>query len=348
MKNMKRALFVASVMGTLILVLCGAAAKSAVIQLRGEARVAGAIVRLGDVADVFDADEATAKQLASIELAIAPSDASEKTLKSREIQDTLAARGLDLGGHTFSGAAAVRVVSGEAKAAAGRTRRVNTTEMRLAQRRAQEAILAYLKDQVADGEEWNAEVKLSDAQARQLAQTTSPITVAGGQEPWTGTQQFELAAKGLEPLTVEAQVSLPPAVVVAVRPLARGDIVRASDVTLERGKAGAKKVGVADSGFDSVESVVGYEVTRPIAAGAVLTPASARKPLLVQRGEVVTVHAYSSGVHLKTTARSRQAGSDGDLVEVESLTDRARYFARVSGVQQVEVFAAAGRARSEE
>jgi flagella basal body P-ring formation protein FlgA len=172
------------------------------------------------------------------------------------------------------------------------------------------------------------------------------VSASGGSEPWVGKQQFEMQLKGSDPFCIEAVVTLPAAVVVAVRPLGRGDVVRASDIALQRSKAGPKNAATADTVFGSIESVVGLEIVRPVAAGAVMTAAVARKPVLVQRGEVVTVHAYSSGVHLKTTARSRQSGSEGDLIEVESLTDRARYFARVSGAQQVEVFAAAGRVES--
>lgn len=339
---MTRILFISSLMGTLILVLCGAAAKSATIQLRPDARVAGAVVRLGDVADVFDAHESVSRQLAAVELGTAPAEGAEKTLKLREIQELLAARGVNVGEHNFAGAAQVRITRGAASGGpTARARRVTSTELRLAQRRAQEAIIAYLREHASQDEAWSAEVSLSDAQARQIAVATGEISASGGQEPWVGQQQFEfsLGQSTSDKITVEAQVALPPAQVVAIRPLARGDLVRASDVTLLRGKSAAKQPANADSNFGSIEAVVGLEVVRPIAAGGILTAAAIRKPLLVQRGEVVTVHAYSSGVHLKTTARSRQAGSEGDLVEVESLTDRARYFARVSGVQQVEVFA---------
>jgi flagella basal body P-ring formation protein FlgA len=347
---MTRKLVISSLMGTLILVLCGAAAKSATIQLRGQARVDGAVVRLGDVADIFDAHESGARQLAAIELGTAPGDGSEKSLRLREIQDLLSARGVDLSEHTFSGAAAVRMTRGEVNGTkVGRARRVTSTESRLAQRRAQEAILAYLRENVAEDEPWNVEVTLSDADARQLAAATTVVSAAGGDEPWIGKQQFELSIKGSVPVSVEANVTLPANVVVAVRPLVRGDIVRASDVALQRGKAGvAKSAASPDATFGSIENVVGLEVIRPVAAGAVLTSAAARKPLLVQRGEVVTVCAYSSGIRVKTTARSRQAGSEGDLIEVESLSDRARYFARVSGVQQVEVFASAERVKGGE
>jgi flagella basal body P-ring formation protein FlgA len=340
---MTRILFISSLMGTLILVLCGAAAKSATIQLRPQAHIAGPVVRLGDVADVFDAQEMASRQLAAIELGTAPAEGAEKTLKLREIQELLAARGVNIGEHSFAGAAHVRITRGTARGAApSRTRRVTSTEMRLAQRRALEAIIAYLREQADEDEAWSVEVQLTDPQAHLIAAATSAISARGGQNPWTGRQRFELSVgtSATERVTVEAQVALPPAQVVAIRPLVRGDLVRASDVTLQRGKTAAKQPAHADTNFSSIETVVGLEVIRPIAAGGVLTATAIRKPLLVQRGEVVTVHAYSSGIHLKTTARSRQAGSEGDLVEVESLTDRARYFARVSGAQQVEVFAA--------
>jgi flagella basal body P-ring formation protein FlgA len=345
---MTRILFISSLMGTLILVLCGAAAKPATIQLRSDARVTGPVARLGDVADIFDSQEDVSRQLAAVELGTSPGEGLEKTLKLREIQELLAAHGVKVGEHDFAGAAQVRMSRGGARGTApNRARRVTSTEMRQAQRRVQDAILAHLREQVSEDEAWSVEVNLSDAQARQVAAATSDLTTSGGQDPWVGPQQFELTLgqSNGEKITIEAQVALPPAQVVAVRPLNRGDLVRASDVTLQRGKTAARQPANADANYSSIEAVVGLEVIRPVAAGGVLTPTTIRKPLLVQRGEVVTVHAYSGGIHVKTTARSRQAGSEGDLVEVESLTDRARYFARVSGAQQVEVFAAGREVR---
>ena len=64
-----------------------------------------------------------------------------------------------------------------------------------------------------------------------------------------------------------------------------------------------------------------------------------RPPLAVHRGEVVTVYAQSGAIRIRTNARSRDEGSVGELVAVESLLNRSTYYARVSGIREVEVYA---------
>ena len=64
-----------------------------------------------------------------------------------------------------------------------------------------------------------------------------------------------------------------------------------------------------------------------------------RPPLAVHRGEVVTVYAQSGAIRIRTNARARDEGSVGELVAVESLLNRSTYYARVSGIREVEVYA---------
>ena len=65
-----------------------------------------------------------------------------------------------------------------------------------------------------------------------------------------------------------------------------------------------------------------------------------REARLVRRGELVTVVALAAGVRVKTEGRAVHQGSYGDLITVESLSDRKKKFsARVVDVQQVEVYA---------
>ena len=58
----------------------------------------------------------------------------------------------------------------------------------------------------------------------------------------------------------------------------------------------------------------------------------------------MTVYARSPGIRVRTVGRVRDNGSLGDLVAVESLLDRRTYFARVSNVREVEVYARAPKA----
>ena len=81
------------------------------------------------------------------------------------------------------------------------------------------------------------------------------------------------------------------------------------------------------------------ELTRTAVADRPITDAMIRRPRLVLRGDVVTVHSLGRGVRVTLEARALEDGSHGDLIRVEALADRSAYFARVVGTQQVEVYA---------
>ena len=96
--------------------------------------------------------------------------------------------------------------------------------------------------------------------------------------------------------------------------------------------------------FMRSEEVVGKQTTKAIAEGKVLTPDVVQAPLLVRRGDVVTVYARTAGIRIHTTARAKDDGAMSDLVTVESLTDRKSFTARVCGPRETEVFAQAAAA----
>ena len=75
-----------------------------------------------------------------------------------------------------------------------------------------------------------------------------------------------------------------------------------------------------------------------------LLTSQVRAPLLVRRGERVSVRARAAGIVVRTYATAQQDGSLGDLVQVQALEGKERYAARVSGVRELEVFAAGASA----
>ena len=122
----------------------------------------------------------------------------------------------------------------------------------------------------------------------------------------------------------------------ALRPLRRGDVVRPVDVNLVEVPLGQ----LSDDVCRDVEDVVGQVVKQPISAGDPVLANEIQAPILVRRGELVTVVALAAGVRVKTEGRAVHQGSYGDLITVESLSDRKKKFsARVVDVQQVEVYA---------
>ena len=136
-------------------------------------------------------------------------------------------------------------------------------------------------------------------------------------------------------MTIEASVRIIAPVVVALHPLAHGAVVREGDVELQHLAASEKIAGA----LHAVEDAIGHELVRPVSAGAAVSSDCLRQPLAVHRGEVVTVYAQSGAVRIRTNARAHDEGSVGELVAVESLLNRSTYYARVSGVREVEVYA---------
>jgi flagella basal body P-ring formation protein FlgA len=81
------------------------------------------------------------------------------------------------------------------------------------------------------------------------------------------------------------------------------------------------------------------EARQAIQVGSVIFTDQVQSPVLVKRGEVITVTSQGGGIRVRTSARARQDGAKGNLVQVESLDTKERYDARVVGPHEAAVFA---------
>jgi flagella basal body P-ring formation protein FlgA len=320
--------------------------QAAELRLRAECRCTQSLVRLGDVAEIHAADAEHARELEAIELFPTPSPGQQRYVRAREIQDLLALRGLNLSQHRLSGASRVQVSAAEIIAAAppAAPQPLSSSAVTRANEQVEAAIIAYLRQAVSENEPWQVEVKLDNDQARIISGARQAIGVAGGEAPWKGCKRLNVivpAAEGEQQFEIEAVISTPPMVVVALRGLVPGDTVQATDVKF------AQRTAVqADNPFYRLEDVVGLQTVRAIVEGQVLDRADVRSPLLVRRGDAVTVFSRSAGIQVRTTARAQEEGGRGDLITVESMLNRQRFFARVTGIHEVEVFAHAVETRS--
>jgi flagella basal body P-ring formation protein FlgA len=142
--------------------------------------------------------------------------------------------------------------------------------------------------------------------------------------------------KSTERVTPQKPANEPPSteVIVALAEINRGDRIRAEHLTVERVKGSVQRAA-----FQSIEDIVGMEATRNITPGQPIDEQYVRTPRLVKRGDVVDVISRSGGVQVRTKGRAREEGGDGDLINIELLSDRRALLARVSGLQQVEITA---------
>jgi flagella basal body P-ring formation protein FlgA len=345
---------------------CGGMVQGADVQLKPKANVQGSLVRLADVADVLDSDANRTARLTQIELCPAPLPGQELKLTAADIQRSLLHRGVELSTVRFSGAGYVVVASGDSgslsQAQPRRAGSLSASSVRQANDRVVEAIAAYLRQAVPGEQPWDIALHCNSAAQRRLAQATH-VQVMGTAQPqetmlasyngtaptgtasatpgtvegWLGPQTFVLSLEvegRREKLTVPATVSLTPGVVVVTVPVSKGTVLQAEHLKVQRGA----KAAAADA-FHRIDEVIGKQATMNMAAGQIIDEGMVQEPQLVQRGEIVTVNVYSSGVRLRMEARAREAGRRGDTIVVEGLNDRRLFQARVCGLQTVEVLA---------
>ena len=127
-------------------------------------------------------------------------------------------------------------------------------------------------------------------------------------------------------------------VVVATRPVARGSIVTAADVEVRMIEPTARTSG-QQATFDSVEKIIGMEARKPMQAGEIVLADQVQSPVIVKRGELITVGSQSGGIRVRTSGKALQDGAKDELIAVESLESKQRYDARVVGLREAAVFA---------
>ena len=314
----------------------GAAAE---FHVRESCRAESAVVRLGDVADILATDQGQREQLAAIELFPSPAGTQRRAVSVRQIQDALALRGINLAQHRFSGASQITVERASERISSKRSR-LTAAQSKAANQLVRAAMLAYLNVRAGGEQPWEVTFDLADEQASAVLGSQQRPQISGGIAPWVGLQQFKVlttTAQGPATFNLQAQVVLRPSVVVAVRPIAAGARITPADVQLQI----SQSESINEAFCQQLDQVLGQEALGAIAAGTVLEKSALRPPLLVKRGELVTIIARSSGVRVTTRGKSRDDGSHGEVVEIEPLGSKDKLLARVSGAQQVEVYARA-------
>lgn len=348
---------------------------AAEIQLKSKAVVAGNLIVLKDVANIFENDAQLADRLAQMELGPAPLGDQQINLTVVDIQRTLLHRGADLSQHRFSGAAKVVVASegiatnepiGPSKSRATLASKaipLNSKVARQAEDKLRTAIQQFLSSTVSETHAWNVSLRCNadvmrlaaecevcrvsgDAKSPGYAATlavhsdtgVSSIDPKASPTHWLGTQHFQIVFELEDQQQVLQQVT---AVVSQTPSVVILTAAVSKGTILQREHLQLQRGAHAASGdaFHQIEDVIGQESTQNMAPGQILDTGLVRSPELVRRGEIVSVIVHSSGVRLRMEGRARETGRKGDTVLVESLTDRSVFTARVRALQTVEVLA---------
>ncbi len=94
---------------------------------------------------------------------------------------------------------------------------------------------------------------------------------------------------------------------------------------------------VDEKQFDSVQQLVGMEVSKSLRLNRPILRSDVRQPTLVHRGDLLDLRVVGAGIVITTAAKAIEDGPMNGLVEVETLRPRKRKLARVVGSGVVEI-----------
>ena len=121
-------------------------------------------------------------------------------------------------------------------------------------------------------------------------------------------------------------------VAVLTRDIDRADLLKSSDISLER-RPKAEVTGEPASR----ERTIGMQLRRPMRAGTPIRIADIVKPDFVQRDQSVTVIYQVPGIYLTTRGKAIESGAEGDTVSVLNLQTKRTLTGVVTGRGQVTV-----------
>lgn len=122
---------------------------------------------------------------------------------------------------------------------------------------------------------------------------------------------------------------------VPIRGIARGEVIKASDVAIER----RPKTEFSTEPPALVSEVIGQAARRIVRAGQPLRNADLMKPELVVKNDTVTLHYEVPGIVLTMRGKALDSGAEGDIVSVLNVNSKRTIQGIVTGPGRVTVMA---------
>jgi flagella basal body P-ring formation protein FlgA len=120
-------------------------------------------------------------------------------------------------------------------------------------------------------------------------------------------------------------------IVVPAHDIQRGDIIGESDLTYAEVPEGA----MAATTVTKFESLTGLQARRMLRAGQGVRPDDVRRPVVVSKGQTVTMTFTAPGVELTAMGRAMSEGGIGDTVTIQNPASFRMVSATVTGAGTV-------------
>ncbi|MCC5795516.1 MAG: flagellar basal body P-ring formation protein FlgA [Chromatiales bacterium] len=134
-------------------------------------------------------------------------------------------------------------------------------------------------------------------------------------------------------LHVPVNLTVTRPVLVATRAIGRDEILTPGDLELTELDTTQLPYGF----LDAPQQAAGRQLRRPVTAGTVIHPGLLEAPLLIRRGQDVTLEARTGGITVRMAGRARSDGIDGQVIQVENLSSGRTVQAIVRSARVAEV-----------
>lgn len=135
-------------------------------------------------------------------------------------------------------------------------------------------------------------------------------------------------------LYVPVSITLISDVYQALRPLSKGQIIREQDLLATEYDISQLNYGY----FTNKEDLIGKQVKRRLKQNQVITPNQITEPLLVKRGEKVTLVAKSNRFAIRMNGEALMNGSLGDRIRVKNTSSKRIIEGTVTRHSEVTVY----------
>ncbi|MEN8261510.1 MAG: flagellar basal body P-ring formation chaperone FlgA [Pseudomonadota bacterium] len=181
----------------------------------------------------------------------------------------------------------------------------------------QQAVVNFLTSKI-QLEHGDFEIKVSPLDSRlRLAPCSRELEVfmqSGGIR--NGSASVGVRCHGDKPWTIftRAIIKRFENIVVLARPVERGTVITAADLSMEVHQVSR----IHGSYFTSLDQAINKQAKRPLLAGAVLLSSAVDEVKLVKKGQHVTIIAKSDAIDIRMTGKALMNGSAGQRVRVRN------------------------------
>jgi len=134
-------------------------------------------------------------------------------------------------------------------------------------------------------------------------------------------------------LYVPVKIAIMRQILVADRPLTKGVVIRATDLSMQQMDISQIKQGY----LTDPDDVIGRICKQTINQGSALTMENVQKPVLIHKGEQVSINAITDALNVSMSGIALQDGQMNDIIRVKNNSSKRIIEAQVMAVQQVKV-----------